>query len=181
LDERGHVRTDARLATSINGIWAIGDVTGRMPFTAEARRTRRSRWALIPLLVLVAAVPVTVLAVTRSGGSDEANDGEATSPAARTHAGLCTALALADDDDVSGARAAFYDRSHDGLHELAATATDVDPAAAARLLEAKQRVESLLDGGAPTRADLTSALGGLADATARAAEDVGEPDVKGCD
>lgn len=139
----------------------------------------RSRWALIALLVLVVAVLLTFLAVTRSSGSDEANDGEATSPAARTHAGLCTALGLADDDDVSGARAAFYDRSHDGPHELAASATDVDPAAA-RLLEAKQRVEALLE-GTPTRAELTSALASLADATDRADEVVGAPDVKGCD
>ncbi|MGH9193532.1 MAG: hypothetical protein ACRDZ0_13795 [Acidimicrobiales bacterium] len=130
--------------------------------------------------MLMALVLVTFLAVSGSGGSDEANDGEVTSPAARTHAGLCIALALADDDDVSGARAAFYDRSHDGLHELAAAATDVEPAAAARLLEAKQRVEALLD-GSPTRADLSPALAGLADATARAAEVVGEPDVEGCD
>jgi pyruvate/2-oxoglutarate dehydrogenase complex dihydrolipoamide dehydrogenase (E3) component len=28
LDERGHVRTDATLATTVHGIWAIGDVVG---------------------------------------------------------------------------------------------------------------------------------------------------------
>ena len=38
LDGRGHVRTDATLASSVKGIWAIGDVTGRMPFTHAAAR-----------------------------------------------------------------------------------------------------------------------------------------------
>jgi pyruvate/2-oxoglutarate dehydrogenase complex dihydrolipoamide dehydrogenase (E3) component len=54
LDERGFVRTDERLATSAPGVFAAGDVTGRLPFThaademgrlaarnALARRSRR--------------------------------------------------------------------------------------------------------------------------------------------
>ena len=32
-DERGHVRVDGRLRTSAEGVWALGDVTGRPPFT----------------------------------------------------------------------------------------------------------------------------------------------------
>lgn len=36
LDERGHVLTDARLATTAAGVYAAGDVTGRMPFTHAA-------------------------------------------------------------------------------------------------------------------------------------------------
>jgi hypothetical protein len=37
---------------------------------------------------------------------------------------------------------AFFDRAHDALHDLARRATDVDPEAAADLLEAKQAVEA---------------------------------------
>ena len=36
VDDRGHVRTDDRLATTAAGIYAAGDVTGRMPFTHAA-------------------------------------------------------------------------------------------------------------------------------------------------
>lgn len=39
VDERGFIRTDDSLATTApGGIWAIGDVTGRMPFTHAAGR-----------------------------------------------------------------------------------------------------------------------------------------------
>jgi len=36
VDDRGYVRTDDHLATSAPGVFAIGDVTGRMPFTHAA-------------------------------------------------------------------------------------------------------------------------------------------------
>jgi pyruvate/2-oxoglutarate dehydrogenase complex dihydrolipoamide dehydrogenase (E3) component len=70
MDERGHVRTDPTLATTVKGIWAIGDVTGRMPFTHAAahmgfvaarnalgpRRRRRQRFdpTLIPWVTFTA-------------------------------------------------------------------------------------------------------------------------------
>jgi pyruvate/2-oxoglutarate dehydrogenase complex dihydrolipoamide dehydrogenase (E3) component len=38
LDESGSVRTDATLRTSVAGIWAVGDVTGRLQFTHAAAR-----------------------------------------------------------------------------------------------------------------------------------------------
>lgn len=36
LDDRGNVRTDAHLETAVDGIYAAGDVTGRLPFTHAA-------------------------------------------------------------------------------------------------------------------------------------------------
>lgn len=36
LDERGHIRVNARQRTAIRGIWAAGDVTGQLPFTNAA-------------------------------------------------------------------------------------------------------------------------------------------------
>jgi hypothetical protein len=85
--------------------------------------------------------------------------------------GLCRAEALAREGDVPGARAAFVNRSHTYLHELAADVTDRDPAAAAALLEAKQRVEAAL--GDPTDgarlAELVADLLDTVDAAAGAA------------
>ena len=36
LDERGYIKTDARLQTKVRGVFAAGDVTGKMPFTHAA-------------------------------------------------------------------------------------------------------------------------------------------------
>lgn len=36
LDDGGHVRTDDRLETAIRGVYAAGDVTGKLPFTHAA-------------------------------------------------------------------------------------------------------------------------------------------------
>ena len=53
LDDRGYVVTDRHLATTATGIYAAGDVTGRMPFThaahamgrLAARNALRRRWS----------------------------------------------------------------------------------------------------------------------------------------
>ncbi len=55
--------------------------------------------------------------------------------------GLCLTRASARID-VNTARSTFYDRSHDPLHALASDLASVDRALAARLLEAKEAVES---------------------------------------
>jgi len=36
LDQRGFVQTDDRLATDVRGVYAVGDVTGKLPFTHAA-------------------------------------------------------------------------------------------------------------------------------------------------
>jgi Pyridine nucleotide-disulphide oxidoreductase len=53
LDERGHIVTDRHLATTVRGIYAAGEVTGRMAFTHAAfamgrlavRNALRPRWS----------------------------------------------------------------------------------------------------------------------------------------
>jgi hypothetical protein len=62
--------------------------------------------------------------------------------------GLCDALFLASQGRVRDAATVFYAETHAYLHELAAELQETDPAAAAGLLEAKQRVERVLDSGA---------------------------------
>jgi hypothetical protein len=61
---------------------------------------------------------------------------------------------------VGEARRVFQDQSHAYLHELAAQLQERDRALAAQLLEAKQRVESGLQGGANPEI-LASQIGGL--------------------
>ena len=61
---------------------------------------------------------------------------------------LCTGRDQAQAD-VKQAFSTFYDRSHDVLHTIASALEPVDRAAAARLLEQKQRVEEDLQVNAP--------------------------------
>ncbi len=50
-DERGHIETRSDLRTSRRGVWAVGDVTGRLPFTHAADEMGRlAGWnATIPM------------------------------------------------------------------------------------------------------------------------------------
>lgn len=61
-------------------------------------------------------------------------------------AGVCDAALLAGSS-IDSARATFYGQSHDGLHLIARGLEDVDRAASAALLEAKQKVEAALSTG----------------------------------
>jgi hypothetical protein len=81
---------------------------------------------------------------------------------------LCEALAEVSRDPAAAA-AIFYDRAHARLHDLARAVAKADRVGAARLLEAKQAVESDLDGATPRRA-LDKDLDMLIAATRRALE-----------
>ena len=79
---------------------------------------------------------VLLLALAGCGGADRP-DPDANLVVA--HAALCEAAA-----EPAQARALFFDRAHDALHDVARRLDDVDRAQAAQLLEAKQVVESEL-------------------------------------
>ena len=115
-----------------------------------------------PWLGVAAVGVVAAWSLVLAGGDDSQAD---PSPEAEVVAGVCAALdASADGGD---ARAVFYDRAHDGLHELASATTSQDRAVAGRLLRSKERVETLLDGASP--AQTTTALEELSEATVDAA------------
>ena len=100
------------------------------------------------------------VAVVAMGGGDDGRTAED-----EVVAGVCAAL---DASEGGGdARAVFYDRAHEGLHELAADTSSEDRRVAATLLRSKERVEALLDGA--SRTETTRALRALGEAAAEAA------------
>jgi len=131
------------------------------------------------LLVVVMVVIAAALGLNALFGT---NDGPAR-PSGRAPSfasardGLCQAAAAADRSDVAGARAEFFDRAHQPLHELAGAAQTQDRAAAARLLEAKARVEADISAASPS---LGVSLAALADATGQAMAAIGAGDPGPC-
>jgi len=115
-----------------------------------------------------------VLALAAVACSDEVGGREARLQ--RASQGLCDAQVHAFEANVRRAAAVFDAESHAFLHELAADLEDIDRAAAANLLEAKQRVErALVD---PIRSDpqeVILLLAGLQRALGEAAEATGLP------
>ena len=109
----------------------------------------RRRHRLAAGTAVLAAVALALGACGDDGSSPSpATAGPATStpaPGGRLYGaaflGLCAARAAAGTD-VNSARSTFYDRSHDALHSIARDLEPVDRALAARLLEAKEAVES---------------------------------------
>lgn len=136
----------------------------------------RSGVAAAVLILLVILAGFVALAVTAGDGSD---DEASPSAATAVHGGLCRALQAAEAGDREAARAAFFDRSHDGLHDLAARAAEIDRSLAADLLEAKHQVEAHLDGH-EDGSDLAPDVRALAAVTASATERVDGADVKDC-
>ncbi len=95
--------------------------------------------------LLVAALALTTACRGDGSGPSATTAPSTTAPPGNAYqvafVGLCLARASAPID-VNTARSTFYDRSHDALHSLASDLASVDRALAARLLEAKQAVES---------------------------------------
>lgn len=137
--------------------------------------SRRPLGLLLGGVLAIVAVGAAISALT--GGLD------GTSPPPRPPSfrsardGVCQAAEALRTGDARRARALFFDRSHQPLHELAAAAQERDRAATARLLEAKGRVESGLDKVLPT---LAEDLDALAVVTGRAMAVVGSGDPGPC-
>ena len=91
---------------------------------------------------------------------------------------LCGVLNAAEAGELDVARTTF---DHGPLHALADEAIAIDRGVAARLLEAKEAVESDFATGAPEPAELVADLEALADATAAALVATGAPVPPTCD
>jgi len=113
--------------------------------------------------ITAALVGLAALLLAGCGPASSGDASASAAPLADAAAALCTAKDEAASDPLA-ARRVFYERAHDHLHELARQAQRTDRSAAARLLEAKQRVEHDLDAGA-TRQRLAGDLDRLLAAT----------------
>lgn len=117
-----------------------------------------------PVLTIVLLVPL-VLAACGDGSGGSAST-TATGRFGALHTEVCRAADQARRGATASARRTFDD-VHVGLHDLAAAAEQEDRAVAARLLEAKQRVEADLSPGTlgelvPTVAAAVEVTGGTA-------------------
>ncbi|HWL65092.1 MAG TPA: hypothetical protein VNP73_03875 [Actinomycetota bacterium] len=85
-------------------------------------------------------------------------------------AALCDARDTARDS-VGEARDIFFNESHDPLHELARTATDEEPGAAAGLLEAKNAVEAAFEEGDDVEPELGTLISAANEALTAVSEE----------
>lgn len=123
---------------------------------------------------------VLVVATGLWGCGGSADPGDEEEQAFRDAASALCAAARQAEADVEQARATFYDRSHDVLHDLAREAESrADRSDVARMLELKQQVESGFDSGAPPDR-LARQLGGLVEVTRSVLAQLSVP-VEGCE
>lgn len=124
---------------------------------------------------MLAAFTVAALAgFGCSGREDRGSDPAPVPPAfASVHSALCDSLRAAEAGDGVTAEARFVD-AHGGLHDLAAALEDEDRALAARLLEAKEKVEGA-GAGPEDRRLLTTIVAESIEAVGGAA-----PEAEGC-
>lgn len=132
-------------------------------------RARRPALALVTALVLAAcatdgATPSPSAPTALPSGELGVVTQEAASAAAL---GLCEVLSGLPTDPET-AMATFHDRVHEELHVIAAATQVEDRAAAAALLQAKERVEADFDGpdAADAGGDLEALAAALRDALA---------------
>jgi hypothetical protein len=91
-------------------------------------------------------ITATMLALLLAACSDASGEADGLDARlARASQGLCDAQVHAFERNVPRAAVEFNTEVHGFLHELAAVLGEVDRAAAAGLLEAKQRVERALE------------------------------------
>ncbi len=88
--------------------------------------------------------------------------------------GLCEARAAAEAGDVLGASTIFQSRTHGELHSLGDRLSTTDREAAARLLEAKQRVEAAFADPAASPTAVAGLISSLEAEVASAAEALGQ-------
>lgn len=121
--------------------------------------------------------PLVLLVACASGAEEpiEALEEVESLPVQIVVQGLCQARAVAEAGDVAGASAVFQSRAHAELHSLADRLSSTDRAAAAGLLEAKQRLEAALaDPTAASPAVVADLISALEAEVARAAEALGQ-------
>lgn len=144
------------------------------------RRTRRLAGSLVLAALSLTAVVAVMAALTKHDGGDtepRTSSASVDPQFVTARDGVCEAEARARAGDAPGARSVFLGRAHQPLHQLAAATQIRDRAAAARLLEAKARVEASIDPPRPTLAD---DLDTLALAAGRAIRSLGGNDRGPC-
>ena len=121
--------------------------------------------------------PAVGLVAVLSGCGGDSEPEAAPTAASDDYAGLCTSIATAESGTLEQVTAVF---DHGPLHALAEETLEADRALGARLLEAKEAVESALTDPSTTPASLKAKLTALADLTREAQRTTGEPELAPC-